>query len=239
MVAKMIKVENLNVNYQRTPVLTNVNFTVVTGQLIGIIGPNGAGKSSLMKAMLGLVNSSGTAQLAEVPFENLKNKVAYIKQGSDYDLTFPILVKDVVMLGMHSQIGLFRRPNAKHKQLVEDALKRVEMLEFANRQIAELSGGQWQRVLIARLLVQDAEVLFLDEPFTGVDVASESKIMEILRQLRDAGKTIIMIYHNIDNAKDYFDEVVLINKTVAAFGKASVVLTDENLKKLYLIRSDV
>lgn len=239
MATEFIKAQNLNVNYLGTTVLTNVNFAASCGKIIGIIGPNGAGKSSLMKGMLGLVKATGTVTIAGQPISKLKNQVAYIKQGSDYDLTFPILVKDAVMLGLYSQIGIFRRPRKRHRQLVEAALARVEMTEFASRQIAELSGGQWQRVLIARLLVQDADVLFLDEPFTGVDVDSEAKIMEVLRELRDAGKTIVMIYHDIANAKHYFDEVILINKTVVAYGSTKDVLTDANLQKLYLRRGGV
>lgn len=236
---KKIVVNDFNVDYLGTQVLTKVNFSVSTGNMIGIIGPNGAGKSTLMKAMLGLVRSTGTVTIDDQPIKKLKNKIAYIKQGSDYDLTFPILVKDAVMLGLYSQIGIFKRPTKKHKLLVEQALARVEMTEFKNRQIAELSGGQWQRVLIARLLVQDADVLFLDEPFTGVDIDSERKIMEVLHDLRDAGKTVVMIYHDLENAKHYFDEVVLVNKTVAAYGATATTLTDDHLQALYMRRGDV
>lgn len=234
MAEQIIQIKDLNVNYLGTPVLTDVNFSIPSGAIIGIIGPNGAGKSSLMKAILGLVKSTGTVTIAGQPVKKLKNRVAYIKQGSDYDLTFPILVKDAVMLGLYGEIGIFRRPTKQHKLLVEEALARVEMIEFKNRQIAELSGGQWQRVLIARLLVQNADILFLDEPFTGVDVDSEQKIMEVLRELRDAGKTIVMIYHDLENAKHYFDEVVLVNKTVTAYGATVSTLTDHNLQTLYL-----
>ena len=232
-----IKVNHLSAHYLGTPALKNVNFEVSMGKLIGIIGPNGAGKSTLIKALLGLTKSTGEVTIGGERVSNLKSKVAYMKQGSDYDLTFPILVKDVVMLGLYKTIGLFKWPNKNQRVLVDEALQKVEMKAFKNRQIAELSGGQWQRVLIARLLVQDAEVLFLDEPFTGIDVDSETKMMEILRELRDAGKTILMIYHDVDSAREYFDEVILINQTVLAYGKTADVLTDEHLKNAY-IRGD-
>ena len=221
-----IKVTGLSANYLGVPALKNVNFEISKGELVGIIGPNGAGKSTLIKAMLGLIKSKGQVLI--------DGKLAYMKQGSDYDLSFPILVKDVVMLGLYPTMGLFRRPNKQHRLLVEEALKAVEMEEFKNRQIAELSGGQWQRVLIARILVQDADVIFLDEPFTGVDVDSEAKIIAILRQLRNEGKTILMVYHDLDKVMDYFDEVVLLNKTVITKGAPDVVLTDDILRDTYV-----
>ena len=229
-----VKVSDLNVNYLGIPVLSNVDFKIPKGKMIGIIGPNGAGKSTLIKAMLGLIKSSGVVLIGNKHPNELPKKLAYMQQGSDYDLSFPILVKDVVMLGLYPSIGILKRPNKKHRLLVEDALKAVDMKEFSNRQIAELSGGQWQRVLIARILVQDADVIFLDEPFTGVDVDSEAKIIDILRQLKEQGKTIFMIYHDLNKVKDYFDEVILLNKSVIASGKPDTVLTSEILKDTFL-----
>ena len=230
----VIKVSHLSANYLGTPVLKDVNFEVAKGKMVGLIGPNGAGKSTLIKAMLGLIKSSGDVLIDGKPSSKRSCSFAYMKQGSDYDLSFPILVKDVVMLGLYPSMGLFRRPSKSHKLLVEEALKAVEMETFKNRQIAELSGGQWQRVLIARILVQEADVIFLDEPFTGVDIDSEAKIIEILRQLKEEGKTILMIYHDLDKVADYFDEVILLNKTVITQGIPSVVLTDDILKHTYM-----
>ena len=221
-----IEVNNLSVNYLGTPVLKNVNFEVPKAKMVGIIGPNGAGKSTLIKSMLGLIKSTGNI--------SMDGKLAYMKQGSDYDLSFPILVNEVVMLGMYPSIGLFKRPKRRHRLLVEEALKRVGMEDFGNRQIAELSGGQWQRVLIARILVQDADVIFLDEPFTGIDVDSEAHIVEILREQWVAGKSIFIVHHNLDSATDYFDEVILLNKSVIACGAPPAVLTDEILKDTYM-----
>ena len=229
-----IKVSKLSANYLGTSALKDINFEVSKGKMIGIIGPNGAGKSTLIKAMLGLVKSSGEVVISGEPLNKLTKRLAYMKQGGDYDLSFPILVKNVVMLGLYPAIGLFKRPKKKHKLLVEEALEAVDMKDFSNRQIAELSGGQWQRVLIARILVQDADVIFLDEPFTGVDIDSEIKIIDILRKLKEDGKTILMIYHDLDKVMDYFDEVVLLNKSVVASGKPGIVLTEEVLKDAYM-----
>jgi len=231
---KFITVENLSASYIGTSVLHDINFEIETRNLIGIIGPNGAGKSTLIKAMLNLIPSTGVVTIDNQLIKDLKSNVTYIKQGSDYDLTFPIIVRDAVLMGLYPTLGLFKRPNKKHHFLADQALKRVDMLEFKNRQISELSGGQWQRVLIARMLVADADYLFLDEPFTGVDADSEKKIMEVLRSLRNEGKTIIMIYHDLNSAPTYFDEVILLNKTVFAYGPTQTTLTEENLTRTYI-----
>ena len=213
-------------SYLGTPVLKNVNFEVPKGKMVGVIGPNGAGKSTLIKAMLGLVKSTGDV--------SIDGNLAYMKQGSDYDLSFPILVSEVVMLGIYPSLGLFKRPKRRHRLLVEEALKRVGMEDFKNRQISELSGGQWQRVLFARILVQDADVILLDEPFTGIDVDSEVRIIEILKQQRAMGKSIFIVHHDLDSAANYFDELILLNKSVIACGAPSKVLTDEILKNTYM-----
>ncbi|MCL1991113.1 MAG: metal ABC transporter ATP-binding protein [Defluviitaleaceae bacterium] len=235
---EMIKVSHLSASYLGTPVLKNVNFEVPKGVMVGIIGPNGAGKSTLIKAMLGLIKSNGQVQIGEKMPHQLKSQLAYMKQGSDYDLNFPISVKDVVMLGLYPSLGLLKRPKRKHHKRVADALRKVEMEQLKDCQIAALSGGQWQRVLIARILVQDADVLFLDEPFTGVDADSEANIVAILRELRDAGKSIFMIYHDLDSVTTYFDQVILLNKTVIAYGPTADVFTDAHLKATYM-RGDV
>lgn len=229
-----IVVKNLSVHYAGVSVLKSVNFEVPKSKIVGIMGPNGAGKSTLVKAILGLVKSEGEILIGGERTTKLTKKLTYMKQERSYDLTFPILVKDVVMLGLYPRIGFLKRPKKEHHKLVMEALERVDMADFANRQIAALSGGQWQRVLIARILVQDADVLFLDEPFAGVDVDSEAKIIQVLRELRDAGKSVVMIYHHLDSAEHYFDEVILINQSVIACGKVEEVFTDENLRLTYM-----
>jgi len=230
----MLSVNNLSVSYSGKEVLENISFSVSKGKLIGIIGLNGGGESTLIKAILNLVRpSSGTASFDEKPMESIKKVTSYVKQRVDNDLNFPIQVKDVVMLGLFPKIGLFRYPNKEHKRKVLNALKEVDMEGFAKSQIGELSGGQLQRVFLARVLAQDAQIIFLDEPFAGIDADSEQKIMKILRSLRDAGKTIIMVYHDLNNVYDYFDEIIILDKDVIAFGDTKTTFTKENIAKAY------
>ena len=225
---------NLSVSYSGKEVLKDITFSVSKGKLIGIVGPNGAGKSTLIKAILNLVRTSyGSVNFGTKSIDNIKKLTAYVKQKADHDLSFPIQVKDVVMLGLFPKIGLFRYPNKEHKKQVLDALEKVEMTHYAKTQIGELSGGQLQRVFLARVLVQDAELIFLDEPFTGIDIDSEQKIMKILRELRDKGKTIVMVYHNLSNVAEYFDELVILNKEVVAYGNTKSVFNKENISKAY------
>jgi len=231
----MLNVSNLNISYSEKKVLSDISFSVSSSKLIGIIGPNGAGKSTLIKAMLGLVRPScGTVTFNGLCMHSLAKTTSYIKQRMDNDLDFPIQVKDVVMLGLYPKIGLFKYPKKAHKMKITQALKEVGMQDYARAQIGELSGGQLQRVLLARVLAQDAKLIFLDEPFAGIDAQSEHSIMQILRKLRDAGKAIIMVYHNLDNVADYFDEIVILNKEIIAYGDAQMVFTKENINKAYI-----
>jgi len=211
-----------------------VSLSVSKGKLIGIVGPNGAGKSTFIKAILNLVKSSlGDVTFDGKSMEELRKATSYVKQRVDHDLSFPIQVKDVVMLGAFPKIKLFRYPSKVHKKQVMDALREVEMDDFAKSQIGELSGGQLQRVFLARVLVQDAQLIFLDEPFAGIDADSERKIMKILRRMRDDGKTIIMVYHDLSNVAEYFDEVIILNKEVVAFGDTKTTFTKENVDRAY------
>jgi len=231
---ELLSVSDLSVSYSGKEVLENVSFSVSKGKLIGIIGPNGAGKSTLIKAILKLVQpSSGTIAFDGKSMENIKKATSYVKQRVDNDLSFPIQVKDVVMLGLFPEIGLFRYPGKVHKKQVLDALQEVEMSDYAKSQIGELSGGQLQRVFLARVLAQNAQLIFLDEPFSGIDADSEQKIMKILRKLRDDGKTIIMVYHDLINVTEYFDEVIILNKEVIAYGDTKTAFTKENIAKAY------
>lgn len=230
----MLSVDNLSVSYGGKDVLNDVSFSVGRGKLIGIIGPNGAGKSTLIKAMLNLVKtSSGKVAFEGQSIDSLKKVTAYVKQRMDNDLSFPIQVRDVVMLGLFPQIGLFRFPKKEHKQKVINALEQAGLACFEKRQIGELSGGQLQRVFLARVLAQDAQIIFLDEPFVGVDATSEQIIMDTLRLLRDSGKTIIMVYHDLANVADYFDEVIILNKEIIAYGDTASTFTKENICRAY------
>ena len=231
---EILSVCNLSVSYSGKEVLENISFSVSKGKLIGIIGPNGAGKSTLIKAILKLVQpSSGIVAFDGDSMENIKKTTSYVKQRVDNDLSFPIQVKDVVMLGLFPKIGLFRYPRKIHRKQVMDALQEVEMADYAKSQIGELSGGQLQRVFLARVLAQDAQIVFLDEPFSGIDADSEQKIMNILRKLRNDGKTIIMVYHDLNNVVDYFDELIILNKEVVAYGDTKSAFTKENIAKAY------
>ena len=229
----MIQIENLNVFYNQTPALSDVNLEIAGSNIIGIIGPNGAGKSTLIKAILNIIPSTGISKIDnKISKENLDN-VAYVEQKINIDYNFPIKVRECVSLGLYSKIGILRKLKKSDWQKVDDALKLVGLEKFSNRQISELSGGQFQRVLIARCLVQDAKYIFLDEPFVGIDSVSEEIIMNTLRNLRDKGHTILIVHHDLRKVHSYFDTVLLLNKEIIAYGGTEETFTRENLTKAY------
>ena len=224
----MIEMKNLNVSYQGQLALEPTSLTIK-----GIIGPNGAGKSTLIKGMLGIVESEGQTFLDRKPMKQELSKIAYVEQKIHIDYNFPIKVKECVSLGLYPKIKLFQRLKASDWEKVARALKIVGLEDFAERQISQLSGGQFQRVLIARCLVQEADYIFLDEPFVGIDSVSEEIIMATLRQLRKAGKTILIVHHDLSKVVAYFDQVLLLNKEVIAFGSTESTFTKENMQKTY------
>ena len=229
-----LEVKNLTVSYSNKIALTDVNFSVESGKLVGIIGPNGSGKSTLMKAVLNLTaKDSGEVKIDENPIEKVRENIAYIPQRSNIDWDFPILVRDTVLLGTYPKLGLFKRPKAKEKKIAEEALRKVGMEDFADKQIGELSGGQQQRVFLARSLAQDADVFFMDEPFVGIDIHSEEIIINILKELRDQGKTLFVIHHDLTKVEDYFDELILVNKELVAAGAVSDVFTPELMERTF------
>ena len=229
----MIKIENLNVTYNQSPALSNINLEINGPGITGIIGPNGAGKSTLIKAILNIIPSTGISKIDnKISKENLDN-VAYVEQKINIDYNFPIKVRECVSLGLYSKIGILKKLKKSDWQKVDDALKLVGLEKFSNRQISELSGGQFQRVLIARCLVQDAKYIFLDEPFVGIDSVSEEIIMETLRDLRDKGHTILIVHHDLRKVHSYFDRVLLLNKEVIAFGDTESTFTRTNLTTAY------
>lgn len=229
----MIEMKNLSVSYQGQLALDKANVTIKGPTITGIIGPNGAGKSTLIKGMLGIVESEGQTFLDRKPMEQELSKIAYVEQKIHIDYNFPIKVKECVSLGLYPKIKLFQRLKASDWEKVNRALKIVGLEDFAERQISQLSGGQFQRVLIARCLVQEAEYIFLDEPFVGIDSVSEEIIMKTLRQLRKAGKTILIVHHDLSKVVAYFDQVLLLNKEVIAFGSTESTFTKENMQKTY------
>ena len=229
----MIEMKNLSVSYQGQLALELTSLTIKGPTITGIIGPNGAGKSTLIKGMLGIVECEGQTFLDRKPMKQELSKIAYVEQKIHIDYNFPIKVKECVSLGLYPKIKLFQRLKASDWEKVARALKIVGLEDFAERQISQLSGGQFQRVLIARCLVQEAEYIFLDEPFVGIDSVSEEIIMATLRQLRKAGKTILIVHHDLSKVVAYFDQVLLLNKEVIAFGSTESTFTKENMQKTY------
>lgn len=229
----MIQVKNLNVHYSNKLALEDVTISIPTGQITGIIGPNGAGKSTLVKSMLGLIDYQGTVSFGKNKLEDIQKYIAYVEQRQDLDLTFPINVFDTVLLGTYPKLGLIKRPGKKEKRLAKEALETVDMQEYSEHQISELSGGQLQRVFIARAIAQQPEWFFLDEPFVGIDVVSEEVIIDVLKKLRDQGKSMVIVHHDLSKVTKYFDHLVMLNKKVIADGPVDQVFTKKYLGNIY------
>jgi len=229
-----VRVENLTIAYHQKPVLQEVSFEAPQGKLIGIIGPNGAGKSTLIKGILGLIPiASGEVRIYDEIYKKQRKKVGYVPQRGTVDWDFPTNALDVVLMGRFGHIGWFKRPNKKDQDFAKACLQKVGMLEFANRQISELSGGQQQRVFLARALAQEADVYFMDEPFVGVDAATEKAIIALLNELKEMGKTVLVVHHDLQTVEEYFDWVLLLNMRKIAFGPTKSTFTIENLQKAY------
>lgn len=229
-----ITIKDLTVSYQGQKALIDISLQVPEGKITGIIGPNGAGKSTFLKGMLGLIKTDTRAVfISEQPVDTQKKRIAYVEQRSALDLSFPINVMEVVLLGTYPKLGLMRRPKKEDRQKALDALKTVQLEAFTKRQIGELSGGQLQRVFIARVLAQDADIIVLDEPFVGIDMTSEKVIMDILKQLKEAGKTIIIVHHDLHKVAHYFDEVVILKKKMIACGPVETTFTNKNIQLAY------
>ncbi|MEX2381149.1 MAG: metal ABC transporter ATP-binding protein [Opitutales bacterium] len=229
-----LEIHDLTVAYHKKPVLYGIDLTIPKGKLIGVIGPNGAGKSTLIKTVMGLVEpASGWVKVFGQPFKKAVARIGYVPQRESVDWDFPVNVSDVVMMGRCGRVGLFRRPSRNDKEIVRDCLDKVNMLPYADRQISNLSGGQQQRVFLARALAQESDLYFMDEPFAGVDAATESAIVKLLRELKNNGKTIVVVHHDLPTAREYFDMLVLLNMRVVAFGPVEETFTQELLQKTY------
>lgn len=229
-----LETHDLTVTYHKRPVLYGVDVAVPHGSLVGIVGPNGAGKSTLIKSIMGVVPTSGgwVKVFGEALKDNL-HRVGYVPQRESVDWDFPVTVMDVALMGTYGKLGLFRRPGREEKRRASEALEKVGMLPYANRQIGNLSGGQQQRVFLARALAQDSDLYLMDEPFVGVDAATESAIVELLREMRERGKTVLVVHHDLQTADEYFDHLLLLNMRLVAFGKVADVFTSELLQKTY------
>lgn len=229
----MISTKHLDVFYNENKVLKDIQLEVKPGKITGIIGPNGAGKSTLIKAILNIVPHSGKILInGKVSKKELKN-IAYVEQKSDIDHTFPIKVKECVSLGTYTGLKLFQKLGNKEWSRVSNALQKVNLSEYENRQIGELSGGQFQRVLLARCLVQEADYIFLDEPFVGIDSISEKIIMNILQDLKSQGKTILIVHHDLSKVREYFDDIVILNRELISYGSVRDSFNQKNLKAAY------
>ena len=229
-----IEVEDLTVAYRETPVLWDVDLNVPTGVLMAIVGPNGAGKTTLIKVILGLVRSAaGRVSIYGKSYAAQRRLVGYVPQRGSVDWDFPTSVLDVVMMGRYGALGWMRRPRSKERTLALEALEKVGMEAFAARQISQLSGGQQQRVFLARALVQDAQIYFMDEPFQGVDATTERAVVSLLQELRAAGKTLVVVHHDLQTVIDYFDWVTLLNVRRIASGPVKEVFTEKNLRLTY------
>lgn len=229
----MIRIKNLSVSYKETLALKDISLVLQGPTITGIIGPNGAGKSTLLKSMLGIIPHEGHAFIDDKEMNKSLKKVAYVEQKIHIDYNFPIKVKECVSLGLYPSIPLFHTLKAKHWEKVAEALEIVGLSDYAERQISQLSGGQFQRVLIARCLVQDADYILLDEPFVGIDSVSEEIIMNTLRDLKKAGKTVLIVHHDLGKVPHYFDQVLLLNKELIALGPTKETFTQANLKQAY------
>lgn len=229
-----LEINDLTVAYHSKPALWDVDLSVPEGVLMAIVGPNGAGKSTLIKAALGLIpRAAGEVRFYGKRYAQARQMVGYVPQRGSVDWDFPTSVLDVVMMGLYGQLGWVRRPRAAERERAMHALEQVKLADLAKRQISQLSGGQQQRVFLARALVQQAQIYFMDEPFAAVDAVTERAIVDILRGLRAANKTVIVVHHDLQTVTEYFDWVALLNIEITASGSVQDVYTPENLKRTY------
>jgi len=229
-----VAVENLTISYRQVEALRNISLTIAPGRVTGIIGPNGAGKSTLMKGMLGLISAQfGQVWWGDKSLAQQRDRVAYVPQRSQIDWTYPATVWDVVMMGRVKKTGWFRPFSRISKVKAQSCLERVGMGDFGDRPIGQLSGGQQQRVFLARSLAQEADIFFFDEPFVGVDQKTEAIIFDIFRELADSNKIVMVVNHDLGESINNFDDLILLNKSLIAFGAREKVLREENLSFAY------
>ncbi len=232
--APPVEVHDLTVAYRKKPVLWNIDFSLTEGHLVGLVGPNGAGKSTLIKAIMGLLPlTSGHVKIYGQPLGRRREEVAYVPQRESVDWDFPSDALDIVTMGRYGKLSLLQRPSRTDREIARESLRKVGMADLANRQISQLSGGQQQRVFLARALVQDASIYLMDEPFAGVDAATEKAIIELLKELKSRNKTVMVVHHDLQTVTQYFDCVMLLNLRLVKYGPTKEVFTDENLKLTY------
>lgn len=229
-----IELHNVSVSYRETHALWNIDFSLPEHNMIAIVGPNGSGKTTMLKSVMGLIPiNTGFIQVLGDELDRVRSRVAYVPQRGSVDWDFPINVFDTVLMGRYTSRKLFSRYSKEDKEIAMDALRKVQMESFRSRHISQLSGGQQQRVFIARALAQQADLYLLDEPFAGVDKATEQSIFELLQDMRNEGKTILVVHHDLQSVLEYFDWLVMLNTRLIAAGPAKAVFTAENLQKTY------
>ena len=229
-----LEIHDLIVSYQKKPVLYGVDLAVPEGSMVGVVGPNGAGKSTLIKTVMGLVSHAhGWVKVFGGDLKDSIKRVGYVPQRESVDWDFPVSVMDVVLMGCYGRSGLIKRPGRMEKEKAMEALEKVGLEAYSKRQISNLSGGQQQRVFLARALAQESDLYLMDEPFAGVDAATEVAIVELLGQIRDQGKTLIVVHHDLATAREYFDMILLLNMRVVGFGETSEVFNADLLQKTY------
>ncbi|MEX0968162.1 MAG: metal ABC transporter ATP-binding protein [Bacteroidia bacterium] len=229
-----LEVHDLTASYDKKPVLWDIDFTIPEGKMTGIIGPNGSGKTTLLKCFMGLLKpDSGFVEIFGKPLNAVRHRVSYVPQRGAVDWDFPASVMDVALMGRYGKRGILKRLTRKDREIAEASLEKVNMQDFRNRQISKLSGGQQQRVFIARALAQEADLYFMDEPFAGVDAATENSIIQLLKEMRKQGKTLIVVHHDLQSVMDYFDWVVLLNTRLIASGPTQEAFTNDLLKEAY------
>ena len=229
-----LELSGLTVTYKDKPAIFSVDLKISSNKLVAIVGPNGAGKSTLIRASLGIVpRVSGSVKIYGKEFKENRHRIAYVPQRASVDWDFPANVIDIVMMGYYKKVGFFDFMGTKHRKLAMECLERVSMQDFAGRQIGQLSGGQQQRVFLARALAQNADLYFLDEPFAGVDAATEKAIISVLNEIKDNGCTVLCVHHDLSTVKNYFEEVVFINVRKIAHGPVQTTFTEENLQATY------
>lgn len=229
-----VEIHDLTVAYHTRPVLWDIDLALPPGKLIALVGPNGAGKSTLLKAILGILKPlTGYVRIFGAPPQKRRPWVGYVPQRESVDWDFPTTALDVVTMGLYGQLGWFRRPGRRHRERALRCLERLGLRELAHRQISQLSGGQQQRLFLARALAQDARLYLMDEPLAGVDAATERTVLALLRELREAGRTVIVVHHDLQTVAEHFDEVVLLNLRLVAAGPRQTILTPENLQRTY------
>ncbi len=231
---KPLEVHDLTVAYLQKPILYGIDFELEEGSLVGVIGPNGAGKSSLIKTIMGMLKpTDGYVRIFGTSVAKAIARVGYVPQRESVDWDFPVTAMDVVLMGRYGHVGWFRRVSKRDRFFAHECLEQMNMLAFADRQIGNLSGGQQQRVFLARALAQQSDLYLMDEPFAGVDAVTEKAILELLKTLRNQGKTLMVVHHDLSTAREYFDQLALLNMRLVAFGPSCEVFTHDLLQRTY------